>query len=228
MPCWCRSGTSGASRAPASGSRTAATRAGSTASTTAGSGSTTCAFPRDALLDRYGQVAADGTYSSPVESRSQRFFTMLGALVRGRVSVGGAAAAAAQAALAIAVEHGENRAQFARPGSDGEVTVLDYLAHQRRLLPALATSYALHFAQGRADLGPARRADRRHHRRRAAARAGVPGRGHQGDQHLARDRHHPGLPRGVRRCRLPLGRTGWCSSRPTATCSRPSRATTRC
>ena len=104
--------------------------------------------PRDALLDRYGQVAADGTYSSPVESRSQRFFTMLGALVRGRVSVGGAAAGAAQAALAIAVEHGENRTQFARPGSDGEVTVLDYLAHQRRLLPALATSYALHFAQG--------------------------------------------------------------------------------
>ena len=104
--------------------------------------------PRDALLDRYGQVAADGTYSSPVESRSQRFFTMLGALVRGRVSVGGAAAAAAQASLAIAVEHGENRTQFARPGSDGEVTVLDYLAHQRRLLPALATSYALHFAQG--------------------------------------------------------------------------------
>jgi acyl-CoA oxidase len=105
--------------------------------------------PREALLDRYGQVAADGTYSSPVESRSQRFFTMLGALVRGRVSVGGAAAAAAQAALAVAVEHGENRRQFARPGTDGEVTVLDYLAHQRRLLPALATSYALHFAQGR-------------------------------------------------------------------------------
>ena len=104
--------------------------------------------PRDALLDRYGQVAADGTYSSPVESRSQRFFTMLGALVRGRVSVGGAAAAAAQTALAIAVEYGENRRQFARPGTDGEVTVLDYLAHQRRLLPALATSYALHFAQG--------------------------------------------------------------------------------
>ncbi len=103
--------------------------------------------PRDALLDRYGQVAADGTYSSPIESTSQRFFTMLGALVRGRVSVGGAAAGAAKVALAIAVDHGENRTQFARPGSSGEVTVLDYLSHQRRLLPALATSYALHFGQ---------------------------------------------------------------------------------
>lgn len=60
--------------------------------------------PRDALLDRYGAVAADGTYSSPIESRSARFFTMLGALVRGRVSVGGAAAGSAKAALAIAVD----------------------------------------------------------------------------------------------------------------------------
>jgi acyl-CoA oxidase len=104
--------------------------------------------PREALLDRYGAVAPDGSYSSPIESRSQRFFTMLGALVRGRVSVGGAAASSAQVALAVAVEHAENRRQFARPGSEGEVVVMDYLAHQRRLLPALVTSYALHFAQG--------------------------------------------------------------------------------
>ncbi len=33
------------------------------------------------------------------------------------------------------------------PGSDEEIVVLDYLAHQRRLLPRLATSYALQFAQ---------------------------------------------------------------------------------
>ena len=39
-------------------SRTAATRPACTASTTAASGSTTCACPRDALLDRYAQVAA--------------------------------------------------------------------------------------------------------------------------------------------------------------------------
>ena len=102
--------------------------------------------PRDNLLDHYGAVAPDGTYSSPIENRSQRFFTMLGALVRGRISVGGAAASAATVALATALRYGEVRTQFARPGG-GEVVVLDYLAHQRRLLPALATSYALHFAQ---------------------------------------------------------------------------------
>ncbi|HEY2205073.1 MAG TPA: acyl-CoA dehydrogenase [Pseudonocardia sp.] len=105
--------------------------------------------PREALLNRYGDVAADGTYSSPIENQGRRFFTMLGTLVRGRVSVGGSAASATQSALAIAVRYGLRRRQFEAPGRDGEVVVLDYLAHQRNLLPALATSYALHFAQER-------------------------------------------------------------------------------
>jgi acyl-CoA oxidase len=104
--------------------------------------------PRDALLDRYGQVAPDGTYTSPIENESRRFFTMLGALVRGRVSIGAAAGSATKMALAIAVRYGEVRRQFRAPGVEGEITLLDYLAHQRKLLPALATSYALHFAQG--------------------------------------------------------------------------------
>ncbi|MGA3564614.1 acyl-CoA dehydrogenase family protein [Melissospora conviva] len=103
--------------------------------------------PRDMLLDRYGQVAEDGTYASPIEGDSRRFFTMLGTLVRGRVSVGGAASAATKSALAIAVRYGDIRRQFDTPGADREVLLNDYLAHQRKLLPALAATYALHFAQ---------------------------------------------------------------------------------
>ena len=103
--------------------------------------------PRAALLDRYGQVAADGSYTSPIESESGRFFTMLGTLVRGRISVGGASGSAAKVALDIAVRYGETRRQFSAPGDDREVVLLDYLAHQRKLLPALATTYALQFAQ---------------------------------------------------------------------------------
>ncbi|MFG1761624.1 acyl-CoA dehydrogenase family protein [Micromonospora echinofusca] len=103
--------------------------------------------PRDMLLDRYGQVAEDGTYSSPIENDSRRFFTMLGTLVRGRVSVGGAASAATRSALAIAVRYGDIRRQFGTPDAEREVLLNDYLAHQRKLLPALATTYALHFAQ---------------------------------------------------------------------------------
>jgi acyl-CoA oxidase len=104
--------------------------------------------PREALLDRYGAVAADGTYSSPIENQTRRFFTMLGTLIRGRISVAGSAGSATKNALTIAVRYGDVRRQFARPGSQDEVVLLDYLVHQRRLLPALATTYALHFAQG--------------------------------------------------------------------------------
>src|SRR5256886_3249746 len=38
--------------------------------------------PRDALLDRFGTVARDGAYSSPIANETRRFFTMLGTLVR--------------------------------------------------------------------------------------------------------------------------------------------------
>jgi acyl-CoA oxidase len=103
-------------------------------------------IPREALLNRFGDVSADGTYSSPIESDSRRFFTMLGTLIRGRVSVGGSAGSATKRALALAIRYGEQRRQFMTPDGD-EVVVLDYLGHQRKLLPALAKTYALHFAQ---------------------------------------------------------------------------------
>ncbi|GAB2693312.1 acyl-CoA dehydrogenase [Thalassiella azotivora] len=104
-------------------------------------------LPREALLNRYGDVAPDGSYSSPIRSETRRFFTMLGTLVRGRISVAGSAGSATKKALTIAVRYGTVRRQFRQPGAADEVVVLDYLAHQRRLLPALARTYALHFAQ---------------------------------------------------------------------------------
>lgn len=104
--------------------------------------------PRDMLLDRYGQVAEDGTYTSSIENETRRFFTMLGTLVRGRVSVGGSSGSATKLALDIATRYGNERRQFAAPGEDREIVINDYLVHQRKLLPALAKTYALHFAQG--------------------------------------------------------------------------------
>jgi acyl-CoA oxidase len=102
--------------------------------------------PRDNLLNRYGDVAADGTYSTPIENKTKRFFTMLGTLVQGRISVAGGAGSATKVALAIAIRYAAARRQFAGPAGH-EILVLDYLAHQRKLLPALAKTYALHFAQ---------------------------------------------------------------------------------
>ena len=104
-------------------------------------------LPHEALLDRYGQVHEDGTYFSSIENETRRFFTMLGTLVRGRVSVGGSAASATKLALDIAVRYGDVRRQFTAPGAEREVVINDYLVHMRKLLPALARTYALHFAQ---------------------------------------------------------------------------------
>ena len=36
--------------------------------------------PRENLLNKYADVAEDGTYSSPIENPGRRFFTMLGTL----------------------------------------------------------------------------------------------------------------------------------------------------
>ncbi len=105
--------------------------------------------PREALLDRYAQVAADGTYSSDVASPSRRFFTVLGALVRGRVSIAGAALSATKVGLDVAVRHGEQRRQFSDPTTGEELRLLDHPSHQRRLLPAVARAYAFTFAQAR-------------------------------------------------------------------------------
>ncbi|EME19233.1 acyl-CoA dehydrogenase family protein [Rhodococcus triatomae] len=104
-------------------------------------------IPRENLLNRYADVAPDGAYSSPIDSPNRRFFTMVGTLVRGRVTVGGAAGAAARVALDIATRYAVQRRQFDRPDSGDEVLIMDYLVHQRRLLPLIARSYALHFAQ---------------------------------------------------------------------------------
>jgi acyl-CoA oxidase len=102
--------------------------------------------PRANLLNRYGEVAPDGTYSSPIASQGRRFFTMLGTLVQGRVSLAGAANTGAKIALQIALTYADQRRQFA--GAIGEEEVLlDYPRHQRRLLTRLAGVYAATYTQ---------------------------------------------------------------------------------
>jgi acyl-CoA oxidase len=102
--------------------------------------------PRFNMLDRYGQVAADGTYTSEIASPGRRFFTMLGALVQGRVSLDGAATTATALALHIALTYAGQRRQFDSGSGTDEVVLLDYAKHQRRLLPLLAQNYAQFFS----------------------------------------------------------------------------------
>jgi acyl-CoA oxidase len=103
--------------------------------------------PRSALLNQFADVTADGVYESPIENPNRRFFTMLGTLVQGRVCVGGGGINAAKVALVIATRYADRRRQFNATSEDEEELLLDYGIHQRRLLPLIAKTYALHFAQ---------------------------------------------------------------------------------
>ncbi len=102
-------------------------------------------IPRTAMLDRFATVHPDGRYESSIASPSRRFFTMLGTLVAGRVSIASAAVSVAKVGMTIAIRYASIRRQFGPAGAP-ETPILDYPTHQRRLLPALATTYALHFA----------------------------------------------------------------------------------
>ncbi|MDH3571708.1 MAG: acyl-CoA dehydrogenase family protein [Gemmatimonadota bacterium] len=101
--------------------------------------------PRESLLDRFATVSPEGEYTSPIASPSRRFFTMLSTLVGGRISVAAAAVTAAKSGLTIAIRYGDGRRQFG-PAGQAEMVILDYLTHQRRLMPRLAAAYAFHFA----------------------------------------------------------------------------------
>jgi acyl-CoA oxidase len=101
--------------------------------------------PRENLLDRFAQVSPEGEYTSSIPSVSRRFFTMLGTLVAGRVSVACAGLSASKSALAIAISYGDERRQFGPAGAP-EARLLDYQTHQLRLLRPLATTYAMDFA----------------------------------------------------------------------------------
>lgn len=103
-------------------------------------------IPRTYLLNRYGDVAPDGTYTSSIESPGRRFFTMIGTLVQGRVSLTGAAVAASKLGLIGAITYGNQRRQFNASSTTEEEVLMDYQLHQRRLIPRLATTLAAGFA----------------------------------------------------------------------------------
>lgn len=102
--------------------------------------------PRENLLNRFAEVSADGAYSSPIAGASQRFFTMLGTLVGGRISISAGALSAAKSALTITIRYAAKRRQFGAPGEQ-ETLLINYPIHRRRLLPLLANAYAIDFAQ---------------------------------------------------------------------------------
>ncbi len=101
-------------------------------------------IPYDNMLDKYARVDENGQFQSPIASDNRRFFTMLGTLVGGRIGIPRSGLSAAKSGLTIAVKYGDIRKQFG-PQNGSEVPILNYRTHQRRLMPLLANTYAMHF-----------------------------------------------------------------------------------
>jgi len=95
------------------------------------------------LLNRFGSINDSGQYESEIKNDSKRFFTMLSALVAGRVCVALAGVSASKKALFIAIKYALKRRQFAGKKGEPEMLIMDYPSHQRRLLPLLAKTYGL-------------------------------------------------------------------------------------
>ena len=102
-------------------------------------------IPKENMLDRFASVNEEGKFESPIPSDNRRFFTMLGTLVGGRIGIPRSALAAAKSGLTIAIQYSDKRRQFG-PEGGSEVPILNYRMHQRRLIPLLAKTYAIHFA----------------------------------------------------------------------------------
>ena len=117
-------------------------------------------IPKSSLLNKFADVTEDGRYESPIKSNTQRFTAMISALVGGRIVVAGGSLNFSKVGLAIAVRYGNRRRQFGPNGKE-EIPIMDFLSHQRRLLPLIAKTIAAQlcinyakslFAQGEVDM----------------------------------------------------------------------------
>jgi acyl-CoA oxidase len=101
--------------------------------------------PVENLLNKYGTITENGQYQSSIDNDSKRFFTMLGALVGGRISVGLGAARASMTSLQIAIEYSLRRRQFGSEAHEkSEFLIMDYPTHMYRLIPRTINTIIYH------------------------------------------------------------------------------------
>ncbi|KYR01185.1 putative acyl-CoA oxidase [Tieghemostelium lacteum] len=98
-------------------------------------------IPKENILNKFGDVSDDGTYSTPIKNPNVRFNSMLEALIGGRVSVSNMANSCSKMGLSIAVHYACTRRQFG-PSGQKEQLLMEYPSHQRRLIPLIASAYA--------------------------------------------------------------------------------------
>ncbi|XP_028168002.1 peroxisomal acyl-coenzyme A oxidase 3 isoform X3 [Ostrinia furnacalis] len=98
---------------------------------------------KDAALDKLGGVDDDGNYMTPFKDPNKRFGASMGILSGGRVHITTISTAYLQKAIVIATRYSAVRRQFGPDDSSEEMPVLEYQQQQIRLLPYLASTYAM-------------------------------------------------------------------------------------
>ncbi|XP_021048437.1 acyl-coenzyme A oxidase-like protein [Mus pahari] len=101
-------------------------------------------IPRENLLDKFGSVAPDGQYHSPIQSKSSRFNAMMITLTPSRLGVTFQAMGAMKLGLTIAIRYSHSRRQFG-PKDKEEVKIIEHQMQSLRLMSHLATALALTF-----------------------------------------------------------------------------------
>ena len=100
-------------------------------------------IPKENHLERHAYIDAEGRYIGTLKSDSHRFNALMGTLVVGRGLLSAGASAGAKICLSLAIRYGNRRRQFKAKADSVERTLLSYQAHQRKLMPPLATLLAL-------------------------------------------------------------------------------------
>ncbi|KAM6440615.1 peroxisomal acyl-coenzyme A oxidase 3 isoform 1-T1 [Liasis olivaceus] len=101
-------------------------------------------IPKENLLNRTGDVTAEGNYTSAFKDHKQRLGASLGTLSNGRVMIIAMSVVNLKLAVSIAIRFSATRRQFG-PTDDEEIPVLEYQMQQWRLLPYLAATYVLDY-----------------------------------------------------------------------------------